>query len=112
MKHRIYQKEIANKAIVAAESSMSTKMNFFNLVEDLCRRLRNPLPSLLEAERDDLVREFNARILKANNSQKFRLLVTQAALPRFSTLHEDREGRQKLCRNREKIIYQKVRKGK
>ena len=85
---------------------MSTKINFFNLVEDLCQRLRNTLPSLLEAERDDLVREFNARILKANNSQKFRLLVTQAALPRFSALHEDnREGRKKLCRNREKIIY-------
>ena len=103
VKHIFYQKGITNKAIVAAESSMPTKIQFSTLVEELCQRLRTTLSSLLEAERDDLVREFNAGMLKANHSQKFRLKVTQAALPRFSALQEDnREGEDKNYTGTEK----------
>ena len=100
VKHRFYQKDIANKTVVQAESSMPTRMKFSTLVEDLCRRLRNTSPSLLEAEKAALVRKFDARMIKVNHSEKFRIHVTETALSRFSSLQEDEKlGRQRLYRS-------------
>ena len=50
IKYRFYQKQVANRALVAADSTMPQKMKVSVLTEEGSRRLRNTCPSLLAGE--------------------------------------------------------------
>ena len=55
VKFRFYQKPVENKNIISAKSCMPSQMIFCTLVEEGCRRLRNTFPSLLLAERTQIL---------------------------------------------------------
>ena len=105
IKHRFYQKKVANKGLVDARSCMPASMTFSTLVEEGCRRVRNTSPALLELEKAELIREFNSRLMKAGHRQDFRIRVTQRVLDKVKKMENDeKQGIRKRYRSREEVI--------
>ena len=75
--------------------------------------MRNTSPYLIEVEKEGILRDFNARPIKASSSEQYQLKITEIILKIYGKMWKDKkEGRRNIYRHKDEILKVKRKKRK
>ena len=99
---------MANRNVVSAYSAMPSRLTFTTLVEEGLRRLRNTSLSLVQVEKEFLLRQFNLWMSKGGHDEDFWLNVMRKVLLKYQDLiKKEARGERRLYRSKKEIISAK-----
>ena len=106
--HEFYQKEVASKRVINANSALPIGQKFSILVEEGIRRLKATHRSKIDVLKKPVLQEFNYRMLKGGHSEPFRYQVTERILNKYKQMQiAEKEGKRKIHRNKEEMLKDK-----
>ena len=112
IKHEFYQKPMASKNTLRAQTAYPRSQLRAIMVEEVLRRLRNCHPDMAWTDRGKHVTNFANEMKNSGHKEHFRNIVINKATNKFSIEHQKhKEGEKDLYRSREQREKDKEMKG-